>query len=93
MSNALLAALLLLRWFLIQFLLKTDAKWSTGYSPPIVVVSYEILIENRCQNDLLTTPLLLWWFLILFLLKTDVKCSSGYPPRLVVVSYSILIEN
>ena len=33
-------------WFLIQFLLKTDAKYSSGYPPPLVVVSYSILIEN-----------------------------------------------
>jgi hypothetical protein len=38
--------LLLLWWFLIQFLLKTDAKCSSGYPPPLVVVSYSILIEN-----------------------------------------------
>ena len=93
MPNALLATLLLLWWFLIQFLLKTDAKCSSGYPPPLVVVSYSILIGNWCQMLFLATVLLLWWFLIQFLLKTDAKCSSGYPPPLVVVSYSILIEN
>jgi hypothetical protein len=46
MPNALLATLLLLWWFLIQFLLKADAKCSSGYPPPLVVVSYSILIEN-----------------------------------------------
>ena len=39
MPNTLLATLLLLWWFLIQFLLKTDAKYSSGYPPPLVVVS------------------------------------------------------
>jgi hypothetical protein len=66
--------------FLIQFSSKTDASCSSGY-PPLVVVSYSILIENWCQNDLLAT-LLLWWFLIQFLLKTDANmlfllCSSS----------------
>jgi hypothetical protein len=42
MSNAFLATLLLVWWFL----LKTDAKWSSGYPPPLVVVSYSVLIEN-----------------------------------------------
>jgi hypothetical protein len=46
MPNALLATLLLLWWFLIQFSLKTDAKYSSGYRPPLVVVSYSILIES-----------------------------------------------
>ena len=44
--SALLAPLLLLWWFLIQFLLKADAKGSSGCPPPLVVVSYSSLIEN-----------------------------------------------
>jgi hypothetical protein len=35
MPNTLLATLLLLWWFLIQF----NAKYSSGYPPPLVVVS------------------------------------------------------
>jgi hypothetical protein len=46
MPNGLLATLILLLWSLIQFLLKTDAKWSSGYPPPRVVVFYWILFEN-----------------------------------------------
>jgi len=33
-------------WCRIQFLLKTDAKLSYGYPPPLVVVSFSVLIEN-----------------------------------------------
>ena len=85
-------AVLLLWWFLIQFflfqfLLKTDAKCSSGYSPPLVVDSHSTLIE-------------IWYWMLFcilpsfqFLLKTDGKCSSGCrPPPLVYVYYSILLQ-
>ena len=49
MPNALLAALLLLWYFFIQFLLETDAECSSGCPRPLVLVSYTILIENWCQ--------------------------------------------
>ena len=84
------AALLVLWWFLIQFLLETDADF-----PPLVVVSYSILIE-------------IWWKMLFWLLssscggfltilaqlllKAGAKSSSGYLPPLVVDSHSTLIE-
>ena len=48
MTNALLATPLLLWWILIQLLLKTNAKYSTGYPPPLVVNSHTILIGRWC---------------------------------------------
>ena len=35
--------------FLFQFLFETDAKSSPGCPPRLVVVSYRILIQHRCQ--------------------------------------------
>ena len=46
MLNALLADTLLFWWFPIQFLLETDAKYSSNCLPALVVVSYSILIES-----------------------------------------------
>ena len=45
MQNPLRVAFLVLRWFLIQILFKTDAKCSSGRPPP-VAVSYLNLIHN-----------------------------------------------
>ena len=44
---------------------------------PSVVVSYSMIIRNRCKMHLWLTCLLWWWFLIQFLFKTDAECSSG----------------
>ena len=94
MLNALLAAPFLFWWFLVQFLLKTDAKCSSDCLPPLVVVSYSFSIEKWCRMRFwLPPPLVMvsYSILIQFLLKTDATCSSGWPP--LVVSHSILVGN